>query len=92
MEIIWSNLAKNYYITIIEQLAEKWSFPVVEKFEIETLELISKIANFNHICPSSKIINLHKCVINKHISLIYRINNEKLEIVTLLFNQSDHLY
>lgn len=92
MEIIWSNLAKNYYITIIEQLAEKWSFTIVEKFEIETLELISKIASFNHICPSSKIINLHKCVINKHISLIYRINNEKLEIVTLLFNQSDHLY
>lgn len=92
MKIIWSDLAKEYYIFIIEQLFEKWNIAIVEKFEFETISLIQKIAVHNHICPQSKIKNYHKCTINKHISMIYRIENESLEIITLLFNQSDYLY
>lgn len=92
MKIIWSELAKDYYLLIIEQLFEKWNLSIVEKFETETVELISKIAHHNHICPKSKIENFHKCVVNKHISLIYRIENKNLEIITFLFNQSDHLF
>ena len=92
MKIVWSNQAKEYYIYIIEQLFEKWNFKIVEKFERETVSLIQNIANHKYICPQSKIYNYHKCVINKHISLIYRIENQNLEIITLLFNQSDHLF
>ncbi|MFY7743267.1 MAG: type II toxin-antitoxin system RelE/ParE family toxin [Flavobacterium sp.] len=92
MKIIWSALAKDYYLMIIEQLYEKWNLSIVEKFEKETTKLLSNISNYNHICPKSVIINYHKCVINKHISLIYRIENNNLEIITFLFNQSDHSY
>ncbi|MCZ8196981.1 MAG: type II toxin-antitoxin system RelE/ParE family toxin [Flavobacterium sp.] len=92
MKIVWSNQAKEYYIYIIEQLFEKWNSRIVEKFEFETFNLITKISNHNHICPQSKIINYHKCIINKHISLIYRIQDNTIEIITLLFNQSNHLY
>lgn len=51
MKIIWSELAKDYYLLIIEKLFEKWNLSIVEKFETETVELISKIAHHNHICP-----------------------------------------
>ena len=92
MKIIWSDLAKEYYLYIIEQLYEKWNIQIVEKFEIETISLIQKISQHNYICPQSKINNYHKCIINKHISLVYRIENQTLQIITLLFNESDHLY
>ena len=92
MKIVWSDLAKEYYLYIIEQLFEKWNIKIVEKFEFETITLIQNIALHNYICPQSKIANYHKCIINKHISLIYRIENQTLEIITLLFNQSEHLY
>ena len=92
MKIVWSDLAKDYYLYIFEQLFEKWNILVVENFEEETNSLIQNIALYNHICPKSKIKNYHKCIINKPISLIYRIENQTLEIVTLLFNQSDHFY
>jgi plasmid stabilization system protein ParE len=69
MTIVWSALAKKYYILIIDQLFEKWNIDIVEKFERETIELIDRIENHNHMCPKSKIVNLHKCVINKNISL-----------------------
>jgi hypothetical protein len=72
MKIIWSALAKGYYIFIIEQLFEKWNIDIVELFENKTIKLLYRIENHNHICPKSKIINLHKCVINAPISLIYR--------------------
>ena len=92
MTVIWSALAKEYYVFIIEQLFEKWNIDVVELFENETIELIHRIEIHNHICPKSKIVNLHKCVINEHISLIYRMKNETIEIITFVFNQSEHLY
>lgn len=92
MKVVWSALAKEYYIVIIEQLFEKWNIAIVESFEKETIELIDRIKNHNHICPKSKITNLHKCVINQHISLIYRVENETIEIITLVFNQSKHLF
>jgi plasmid stabilization system protein ParE len=90
MKVIWSDLAKEYYILIIEQLFEKWNIEIVELFEQETISLINKIEIHNHICPKSRIENLHKCVVNKHISLIYRFQNETLEIVTFIYNQSEH--
>lgn len=92
MKIIWSDLAQEYYLKILEELFEKWNITIVNRFENEIITLISKISEFNHICPKSKISSLHKCLVNKNISLIYRIENNTIEIVTLLFNQSDHLY
>jgi hypothetical protein len=92
MTVIWSDSAKECYIFIIEQLFEKWNISIVESFENDTISLINNIEKYNHICPKSKIKNLHKCVINEHISLIYRIQNNTLEIVTFIFNQSEHFY
>jgi hypothetical protein len=42
MKIVWSALAKDYYIFIIEQLFEKWNIDIVELFENETVELIHR--------------------------------------------------
>ena len=92
MKIIWSALAKEYYIFIIEQLFEKWNIDIVELFENQTIELLNRIENNNHICPKSKVINLHKCVINAPISLIYRTQKGTIEIITFVFNESEHLY
>jgi hypothetical protein len=92
MKVVWSALAKEYYIFILEQLFEKWNIDIVELFEKETIELIDRVENHNPICPKSKIANLYKCVINQHISLIYRIENKTIEIITFVFNQSEHLY
>ncbi len=54
MKIIWSTLAKDYYIYIIEQLFEKWNIKIVEKFEREITNLIYNISNNNQICPQPK--------------------------------------
>lgn len=44
MNVIWSTLAKDYYLYIIEQLFEKWNIKVVEKFEKEINTLVDNIS------------------------------------------------
>ena len=93
MDIVWSKNAENSFLDIIEQVFYKWGMGTVEKLEFQVNQLIENINIHNHICPKSSYLDLHKCVINKHISLIYRIiNKEKIEIVLLIFNQSEHIF
>ncbi|APZ46116.1 hypothetical protein BW723_07310 [Polaribacter reichenbachii] len=93
MRIIWSVLSEKSYLNIIEQLFDKWGIQIVEKFELQVNELLKNIKNHNHICPKSIVLDLHKCVVNKHISLIYRVSKKgNIEIVLLIFNQSQHIF
>jgi len=91
MNIIWTDTAHDSYLSIIDQIFEKWNIQTVELFEEQVTELIDNIANHNHICPKAQFINLHKCVINKHNSLIYKLEKpDTIEIIVLLFNKSEH--
>jgi plasmid stabilization system protein ParE len=93
VKIIWSVASEKSYLTIIEQLFEKWGISFVEKFEYQVNQLLHNIINHNHICPKSYILELHKCVVNKHISLIYRVSKKgNIEIVLLIFNKSEHIF
>jgi plasmid stabilization system protein ParE len=93
VEIVWSLNAENSYLTIIEHVFDKWGIIIVEKLEFQVNQLLENITKYNHICPKSIFLDLHKCIVNKHISLIYRISNKnKIEIVILIFNQSEHPY
>ena len=93
MDIIWSVASEKSYLNITEQLFDKWGINFVEKFESQVNQLLEKITNHNHICPKSIVLDLHKCVINKHISLIYRVSSKnKIEIVLLIFNKSEPIF
>ncbi len=93
MQITWSIAAKSSYLTVIEQLFDRWNLTIVGQFENQVNQLIYNISFHNHICPKSIFENLHKCVVNKHISLIYRLkNDDSIEIVMLIFNQSEHIF
>ena len=92
MKMIWSKKSLFDYDLILEQLSEKWGFAIAEDFEFNIFNLINHIENYNHICPKSKIKKFHKCVINKHISMIYKLENKKLVLITFLFNKASHFY
>ena len=75
MQVSWTPLAIESYENIIDQLIVDWNINIIERFENQVEHLIDRIENHNHICPKSNIDNLHKCVINKQNSLIYRVKN-----------------
>lgn len=93
MKVFWTPTAYQSYDAVVDQLILNWNIDVVVQFEESIKTLINRIQKHNHICPKSKIDNLHKCVINKHNSLIYRIkNNDTIEIILIVFNQSEHIF
>jgi plasmid stabilization system protein ParE len=49
--IIWSPLAEESYLKILEYIITKWNKKEALKFDAFVKELISKIASYKHICP-----------------------------------------
>lgn len=91
MQINWTTLAMESYDLVVDQIFIDWGIEIVDRFENQVDELIHRIENHNHICPKSKMKGLHKCVINEHNSLIYRVKSKSLiEIILVIFNKSEH--
>jgi plasmid stabilization system protein ParE len=90
--INWSEQARINYLEIIEQIFEKWNYKIVVQFQQEVDELLETLRQNPELCPQSEIHFLRKCIINKHTALIYKLNNDNIDIVTLIFNKSEHIF
>ena len=90
--VVWSIHAQNAYLDILDQLFDFWGIAIVERFEGQTEDLIHLLTTRPFLGKPSYFEGLRKIVINKHISLIYRINAEHIEVVTFIFNKSDHIF
>ncbi len=92
MKIIWSDQTKVSYERIIDDILDKWSPNIAIDFEYKTNKLLDVLKKHNHLCPNSNKQNLRKCVIHKNVSLIYKINNSVIELVTFIDNRANHNY
>ncbi len=90
--IIWSDEAKKGYEKIIDDLLNKWPVNIALDFEQKMNELLDNLLKNNQLCPVTRYKALRKCVIHKNASLIYKINNKNIEIVTLIFNKDAHWF
>ncbi len=93
MKIVWSKRAKSSYDKMVDDILAKWNYTVAENLEAKVDTLIDNLKSHNKLCPKSKQFKVRKCVIHKNVSLIYRIKNKsEIEIVTFVFNKSNHRY
>ena len=92
MNIIWSATAERTYLFIITQILEKWTVKEARRFIADVDKLLLTVSKNNQICPASKTYNLRKCVVNNHISLIYKLSKNKIELVTFIYNKSGHSF
>ncbi|MEM6767424.1 MAG: type II toxin-antitoxin system RelE/ParE family toxin [Bacteroidota bacterium] len=90
ISIIWSPKAEETFDGITDDLLESWSEKVVRRFVQETFETIDRVAIFPHSSPSFKSDpNIRRAIVNKHVSLIYRVQEEKIELITFWSNRQD---
>ena len=92
MVIIWSNQAKISYENIIDNILKQWSIEIALKFELLTNKFLDTLKKNSKLCPVSEKTNLRKCVIHKTTSLIYKITNSNIELVSFIDNRSNHGY
>ena len=89
-KIKFSLEAKKNTNQIISYLTKEWSESTADKF-ILNLENKLKFINLfpNLYPPYEEFPNIRKCVLTKHISLYYKINNKDIEVLTL-FDTRQH--
>ncbi|GGB71239.1 hypothetical protein GCM10007424_09070 [Flavobacterium suaedae] len=90
MKVSFSNLAYRKLGYILEYLEEEWSEKVKKKFITILNEKIEQISDFPESCIKSNTHdNLRMCIITKQTSLLYRINNNEIEVITLFDNRTN---
>lgn len=92
MEVVWSEEATRNYFRTIDYLLSEWNIQVALEFESRVNRLVENIQNFKEICPKSKQMPYHKCVIDSQNAMIYQVINSTLFIVTMIDNRSKHPY
>ena len=81
MEIIWSPQSKKDYWQNIDYLEAEWTFQDVVSF-IEKVENTLQLLLQNNIeFTATNYKNTNKVVIQKQITLYYRINSDKIELL-----------
>ena len=91
-EIIFSERASQDLTSILKYLETQWSIKTSFDF-VEILEKkITLIRSNPYLYPSFKNNRpVRKCVLNKQVTLYYRIKNHEVQIITLFNNRKNPL-
>lgn len=88
--ISWSPRSKQDYLNLLDYLEIHWSDKVVKRFNNRLLSILELIGERPELYPSSdKNGQVRRCVINKQISLYYRIGKDRIELLTLFDNRQN---
>jgi len=92
-QVIWSDLAYLSYTDISDYLSFNFSLDAALKFDAQVENLCEKLISFNEFCPKYQPRPaLRNCKVNKFISLLYRIDGNKIHLITFHDNRSIHPY
>ena len=92
IEIIWAHEAKIQYFKVIGFLFDQWGELVALDFEEKIKKMEVLISTGTIKFHYSKILGYEKCVIDEYNSLIFNRKNNKIRIIALIDNRSDHQY
>lgn len=81
MKIIWSPQAKKDYWQNIDYLEAEWNYQDVVNFMEKVERIINLLSMKNVAFISTNYRGVNKVVITKQITLYYKIDSEKLELL-----------
>jgi plasmid stabilization system protein ParE len=90
LPVVWSPKAEETFDAVVTHIKANWTAREVNNFIDETNHQLERISSFPFSCPeSSKYKNVHRCIISKQTSLVYRYKPRKalIEIVTFFDNR-----
>ena len=79
-------LSRNTYF-----IFDQWSLDVALQWDAKVSNLLNRISEHKNLCPpSKKFIGLRRCAITEYTSLLYRVKDDKVELITFFDNRSKH--
>jgi plasmid stabilization system protein ParE len=90
MNIAYSLVAQEEYIEVLYYLADKFGEEKAIKFELDFVSNLEQLQKFPHSFGGFYETDKRKFMVNKNISVIYRINEitATIEILNFWFNSS----
>jgi plasmid stabilization system protein ParE len=89
-QIIWSPEADDDFSYILSYLNVKWEIRVAFNFINQLDDIILQIKNNPLQFPVfSNFQNIHRCVMSKHISIFYSIENHSIYILRIFDTRQD---
>jgi hypothetical protein len=89
-EPILSSGAKDTYQIILQNVYD-FSVDAALLLDEKVENLLIKLTTFKNLCPASiKISRYRRCFVDKHISMIYEIQNEIVVVVAFIDNRMKH--
>ncbi len=89
LKIFWTSEAISSYDMVIDYLAENWSEKEINNFAENVSRILDLLAKGNVKFKSSVKKNYHEVLIDKRNQLIYRINNNHIELITFWGTRSN---
>lgn len=86
MEIIWSKKANYTFYNIRNYLEHFWSPTIAQKFIKDVLHIITLLEINPMLGKYNSDLICREILISKHISLYYRIQKDKIELITFFNN------
>ena len=82
--VSWTEESKTTFNENLEYLSQKWDLPTINSFLDRVDEIVGAISQNPNLYPVyRKSGQVRKCVVNKHITLFYRIvGTAKVDLVT----------
>lgn len=91
--LVWSDLSYLSFNDTVDYLTENYSLDAAVKFDEDVESLLKKIASFKHFCPPFEPRpTLRKCIVNRHTSMIYRVDGTTIHLITFFDNRGVHLF
>lgn len=88
-KIIWSADAVSDYEQNIEYLLDEWGIKETQQFIDEIAEMLNTISKMPELFPLSDYRDIRKCVVRKQISILYRVKDDKIELVRIWNNKKN---
>ena len=88
MKIYWTPAAKNSYQEVLEYLLQNWTQKEIDKLIMRTEKVLSLLVKNPTLYPLIHS-QIHKCVLSKHNSLFYKIENDQIIIIACWDNRKD---
>jgi plasmid stabilization system protein ParE len=88
-EIILTPKAKDTLLSIVLFIRVKWGNKSAEKFVEKTYKVLDTIAQQPYLFKAYQEINVRKGLITKHTSVVYRIRDDRIEVLFFWDNRQD---
>ena len=92
LQIHWSDNAKHSFRAIISQIESKWSEKEVAKFVKKSFNVLETISNSPLIYQSTQYKDVRRAVITKQTSVLYKINDDFIEVLFFWDNRQEPLF